>query len=163
MLFRSSTKDKRMLARVGIEIPDGYHVDLQDLFQLEPKWDDKVGKGTMAEVIIDKEYGTIKDQFPKERDNYWECKPLEKINLKYAALGAYVSYEMYRRMKEMDYGQRHILATPVRFVCTCCDASVEGTSRTIHPIWPLKKVHWPDIPISSEEGEANIRSWDYSG
>ena len=26
--------DKRMLARAGIEIPDEYHVDLQDLFQL---------------------------------------------------------------------------------------------------------------------------------
>ena len=80
-------KDKRMLARAGIEIPDKYHVDLQDLFQLKPEWDDKVGKSRMAEVIVDKEYGTIKDQFPKERDNYWECKPLDKINLKYAALG----------------------------------------------------------------------------
>ena len=37
----------------------------------------------------------MKQDFPSARHDYWEEKPLSDINLKYAAIDAYVSYELY--------------------------------------------------------------------
>ncbi|KAM0850176.1 hypothetical protein ACQ4PT_053252 [Festuca glaucescens] len=103
--------DKRVLGLAGIKILDEYHVDIQDVFKIDSGYDIRDAMGKLVEVIINESYMTMKDKFPKDRHNYWEWKPLEKINLHYAAIDGYVSYELYRRIKDLKHGQRHIQAS----------------------------------------------------
>jgi hypothetical protein len=94
--------------------------------------------GDLAKAIIDKSYGDTKN-VPNDRQNYWEWKPLAKINLDYAAIDAYVSYELYRRIKTINYGQRHIQAIPVQVVCPSCMRVVESLTRNKCPQWHEEK------------------------
>ena len=78
------------------EIPDEYHVDLQDVFKMNNV--ERSGMATMAAELIDESYGTMKTKFKKDRHRLWEKNPLDKINREYAAKDAFVSYELYRIM-----------------------------------------------------------------
>uniref|UniRef100_A0A8I6YB11 3'-5' exonuclease domain-containing protein n=1 Tax=Hordeum vulgare subsp. vulgare TaxID=112509 RepID=A0A8I6YB11_HORVV len=62
----------------------------------------------MAVALIDEEYGDIKTNFPKSQHKLWEKTPLDRINIEYAAKDAYVSYELYRKIRVVNYGQRHL-------------------------------------------------------
>ena len=62
----------------------------------------------MAVALIDEEYGDMKTSFPKYQHKLWEKGPLDDINIEYAAKDAYVSYELYRKIRVVNYGQRHL-------------------------------------------------------
>uniref|UniRef100_A0A8I6XUJ1 3'-5' exonuclease domain-containing protein n=1 Tax=Hordeum vulgare subsp. vulgare TaxID=112509 RepID=A0A8I6XUJ1_HORVV len=62
----------------------------------------------MAVALIDEEYSDMKTNFPKSQHKLWEKAPLDHINIEYAAKDAYVSYELYRKIRVVNYGQRHL-------------------------------------------------------
>ena len=70
----------------------------------------------LAEHIIDSSYGAIKQNFPSGRHDYWEEKPLSDINLKYAAIHAYVSYELYVCIR---FFQRSLVVPAKEVNCPC--------------------------------------------
>ena len=68
----------------------------------------------MAAVVIDEdEYADMKTRFPKEQHKLWEKTPLDASNIEYAAIDAYVAYEVYRKIRIVNYGQRHLVPPPV--------------------------------------------------
>ena len=67
----------------------------------------------MAAAVIDEEYADMKTKFPKDGQKVWEKTPLDAINIEYAAIDAYVAYELYRRIGIFNYGQRHLVPPPV--------------------------------------------------
>jgi hypothetical protein len=96
----------------NIEIPIEYHIDLQDLFQLER---DRTGMADMAAALIDMSYKGMKKEFPSVQHKFWEKNPLDEINLEYAARDGFVAYKLYHIIRLCNYGQRHRLppqATP---------------------------------------------------
>ena len=95
------TNDKiKMMHTWGIEIPADCHIDLQDLIQL--RYPEKTGMADMAAVLIDQEYAGMQKKFPKKQHKLWEKNPLDRINLNYAAIDAYVSFELYRQYSSED-------------------------------------------------------------
>ena len=62
----------------------------------------------MAVALIDEEYGNMKTSFSKSQHKLWEKAPLDRINIEYAAKDAYVSYELYRKIRVVHHGQRHL-------------------------------------------------------
>jgi DNA polymerase elongation subunit (family B) len=105
------TNDKIKMRRTwGIEIPAACHIDLQGKFRLEH---DKTSMANMAAAVIDEEYADMKTKFPKDQHKEWEKTPLDAINIEYAAIDAYVAYELYRKIGIVNYGQRHLVPPPV--------------------------------------------------
>ena len=66
----------------------------------------------VAANIIHSSYTSMKTKFPSTRHKHWGDMPLAPINLQYAAVDAYVSYEIICRVTVVNQGQRHLL-TPV--------------------------------------------------
>uniref|UniRef100_A0A8I6Y4W0 3'-5' exonuclease domain-containing protein n=1 Tax=Hordeum vulgare subsp. vulgare TaxID=112509 RepID=A0A8I6Y4W0_HORVV len=100
------TNDKlKMRYSFGIEIPTGCLIDLQTVFRLRHV---RTSMAHMAVALIDEEYGDMKTSFPKSQHKLWEKAPLDHINIEYAAKDAYVSYELYRKIRVVNYGQRHL-------------------------------------------------------
>uniref|UniRef100_A0A8I6XI71 3'-5' exonuclease domain-containing protein n=1 Tax=Hordeum vulgare subsp. vulgare TaxID=112509 RepID=A0A8I6XI71_HORVV len=95
----------KMRHNFGIEIPAGCLVDLQTVFRLQHE---RTSMAHMAVALIDEEYGDMKTSFPKSQHKLWEKGPLDPINIEYAAKDAYVSYELYRKIRVVNYGQRHL-------------------------------------------------------
>uniref|UniRef100_A0A8I6WNG8 3'-5' exonuclease domain-containing protein n=1 Tax=Hordeum vulgare subsp. vulgare TaxID=112509 RepID=A0A8I6WNG8_HORVV len=95
----------KMRHSFGIEIPAGCLVDLQTIFRLRH---DRTSMAHMAVALIDESYGDMKTSFPKCQHKLWEKGPLDDINIEYAAKDAYVSYELYRKIRVVNYGQRHL-------------------------------------------------------
>ena len=96
------TNDKiKMMSTWGIEIPADCHIDLQDLIQF--RYAEKTGMADMAAVLIDPEYAGMKKKFPKEQHWFWEKNCLDRINLDYAAIDAYVSFELYPIYSSEDF------------------------------------------------------------
>uniref|UniRef100_A0A8I6ZF58 3'-5' exonuclease domain-containing protein n=1 Tax=Hordeum vulgare subsp. vulgare TaxID=112509 RepID=A0A8I6ZF58_HORVV len=95
----------KMRHNFGIEIPAGCLVDLQTVFRLRH---DMTSMAHMAVALIDEEYGYMKTSFPKSQHKLWEKAPLDPINIEYAAKDAYVSYELYRKIRVVNYCQRHL-------------------------------------------------------
>jgi len=62
----------------------------------------------MAVALIDDSYADMKTNFPKSQQKLWGKGPLDDINIEYAAKDAYVSYELYRKIRVVNYGQRHL-------------------------------------------------------
>ena len=95
----------KMRHSFGIEIPAGCLVDLQTIFMLRH---DRTLMAHMTVALIDESYGDMKTSFPKSQHRLWEKGPLDDINIEYAAKDAYVSYELYRKIRVVNYGQRHL-------------------------------------------------------
>uniref|UniRef100_A0A8I6YS36 3'-5' exonuclease domain-containing protein n=1 Tax=Hordeum vulgare subsp. vulgare TaxID=112509 RepID=A0A8I6YS36_HORVV len=95
----------KMRHSFGIEIPAGCLVDLQTIFKLRHE---RTSMAHMAVALIDESYGDMKTIFPKYQHKLWEKGPLDDINIEYAAKDAYVSYELYRKIRVVNYGQRHL-------------------------------------------------------
>uniref|UniRef100_A0A8I6Y7J6 3'-5' exonuclease domain-containing protein n=1 Tax=Hordeum vulgare subsp. vulgare TaxID=112509 RepID=A0A8I6Y7J6_HORVV len=95
----------KMRYSFGIEIPTDCLVDLQTVFRLRH---DRTSMAHMAVALIDEEYGDMKTSFPKSKHKLWEKAPLDPINIEYAAKDAYVSYELYRKIRVVNYSQRHL-------------------------------------------------------
>ena len=99
MKFASVDKrgDKRAMFRSwSIKIPDEFHVDLQDLFQYKGHY--RTGMSVMASILIDDSYGQMKVKFPEKQHDFWEKQPLDSVNIEYAAVDGFVSYELYRKI-----------------------------------------------------------------
>ena len=47
-----------------VEIPNEYHVDIQELFRLDNKI--RTGMAPMAAELLDESYGTMKSNLPKD-------------------------------------------------------------------------------------------------
>ena len=56
----------------------------------------------MAAAYIHEDYGDMKTTFPKRQHRAWQKNPLDRINLDYAAVDAYVSFELYRIYSSED-------------------------------------------------------------
>jgi len=54
----------------------------------------------MARVMIHPKYADMKKGFPSEQHDFWEKNQLDWINLEYAAIDAYVAFELYRQYLE---------------------------------------------------------------
>jgi len=101
------SNDKIKMSRTwGIEIPAECHIDLQSKFRLEY---DKTSMADMAAALIDEDYADMKRKFPKSQHKLWEKTPLDPINIEYAAIDGYISYELYRKIRIFEYGQRHLV------------------------------------------------------
>jgi hypothetical protein len=62
----------------------------------------------LAVAIIDRSYGSMKNDFLPGYHDYCEWKPFTApLHLPYAAKDAYVSYEMYWRILTMKDGLHH--------------------------------------------------------
>ena len=85
-----------MMHTCNIEIPEECYIDLQDLIHFDEQ-DGKTGMADMAAAYIHEDYAGMKTTFPKRQHMCWQKNPLDWINLDYAAVDAYVSFELYRK------------------------------------------------------------------
>ena len=86
------TNDTIMLSRALIKIPEGHHIDIQNLYKIK-SYPAKDGMGDLAAEIIDKSYEKLKKLKRLDHD-YWEWKPMSQVRLEYAARDAYMAYEL---------------------------------------------------------------------
>ena len=68
-------QDRIMLGHVNIIIPEQFHIDIQDLFKSEDRFEytppyDKDGMGSLAATIIDRARGKLKNDFPCNGHHY---------------------------------------------------------------------------------------------
>ena len=80
-----------------MQIPREYYVDLQDEY-FKYTGHERAGMGTMAQRLIDSSYGDMKKKFHHHRHRLWGDFPLPKMNIDYAAIDAWVSYKLYRKI-----------------------------------------------------------------
>jgi len=80
-----------------MKIPREYYVDLQDEY-FKYTGHERAGMGTMAKRLIDSWYGDMKKKFHHDRHRMWGVIPLPQMNIEYAAIDAWVSYELYRKI-----------------------------------------------------------------
>ena len=110
-------RDRRVLARAHMLIPDEYHVDIQDVFKIKGTGpDDRDGMADLAAMIIDESYEDMKKNFTSADHDYWEWKPLSPLHLEYAARDGFVSYELFKRIVTMNEG----LLKGNGQMCPCC-------------------------------------------
>ena len=79
-----------------IEIPEDHYIDLQDLMHFEEKEGGKTGMAQMATAYIHQRYEEMKTKFKKSNHAKWGKCPLDSTNLHYAAIDAYVAFELFR-------------------------------------------------------------------
>ena len=82
--------------RLGIVIPEDHYIDLQDLIHFADLNRPKTGMTLMTTAFIHGGYETMKTDFPSKNHWLWEKNPLDWTNITYAAIDAYVSYELFR-------------------------------------------------------------------
>ena len=80
-----------------MKMPKNYYVDLQDEY-FKITGIDRAGMSTMATRLIDPWYNDMKKKFHHKQHKRWGVIPLDKINLEYAAIDAWVAYELYRKI-----------------------------------------------------------------
>jgi len=61
----------------------------------------------MAVALIDDHYADMKTKLHSHQE--WETTPLHGSNIEYAAIDAFVAYELYRMIRIMNYGHRHLV------------------------------------------------------
>ena len=106
--------DSRRFARDGIKIPEHNWIDIQDMINLN-------GPGNRNTSSHDQ----------------WECMPLPQVNLRYAAIDGYVSFELYRRLKKINDGQRQAQPIPREVVCPDCKEAARLAA--LPPAWRDEK------------------------
>ena len=94
----------KMRKSFNIEIPAAFHIDIQDIFR--PRNQQRTSMVHMAVDLIDDYYADMKTKI--NNHNEWEMTPLRGKNIEYAAVDAYVAYELYRVIRVVNHGQRHI-------------------------------------------------------
>ena len=104
--------DRRAMARSwdDFQITEAYHVDIQMLYQVDGvEWS---GMASLAAELISYHYTKMKVELPSKHHGLWEESPLHEVNLHYAAVDGYVSYELYRKIKRIKMGlQLHLQPT----------------------------------------------------
>ena len=109
----------------GFTILAAKHVDLQKLFRVDNH--EKTDMAKMATAIIDPTfYVNMKDNFDDARHEKWHITPLDQENTNYAAVDAYVSYELYRRIVLYRQGTCHL---QVQQACPRCEARSSGAGK----------------------------------
>jgi hypothetical protein len=93
--------------------------------------------GDLAAAIIDPSYKDMKTKFPTSSHDQWECMPLPQVNLRYAAIDGYVSFELYRRLKKINDGQRQAQPIPREVVCPDCKEAARLAA--LPPAWRDEK------------------------
>ena len=100
------TNDRTVMQRTwGFKIPADYHTDLQHRYQKDGQV--KTGMPTMAADLIDLHYATMKTNFHHKRHGYWDVIPLPGVNIDYAAVDGFVSYELNRLLDLYEKGTSH--------------------------------------------------------
>ena len=99
--------DRRVLGLEKLYTPPANHVDIQDMYWKKGLGGPKAGMATMAAKLIDPKFGDMKKQFKEDKKNrvghkYWECKPLSMLNMEYAAMDGYITYELYNLISQMS-------------------------------------------------------------
>lgn len=120
-------KDRKLLDKEWLYIPDGKHIDLQDMFMLPGR--PRTGMADMAEKLIHPKYAGMKTRFVTDYEKrqghyFWEYKPLADMNLEYAATDAYVTYELCRIVTTVNQGRGQLM-TPF---CACVTYNGAGSS-----------------------------------
>ncbi|KAK1696532.1 hypothetical protein QYE76_013229 [Lolium multiflorum] len=87
----------KLLYKQWLYIPPGKHLDLQDMLNI-PGYGNRDGMATMSSELIHPKYAGMKEKFVHDYDkfeghNFWEFKPLSDMNLEYASIDGYVTYE----------------------------------------------------------------------
>jgi hypothetical protein len=94
------------LAAHGIKIPKNNWIDIQDLINFNGPGR-RTGMADLAAVLIDPSFKNMKDNFSNSSHDDWEVQPLPAVNLRYAAIDGYVSYELHMRLTKINEGQHH--------------------------------------------------------
>ena len=87
----------------GFEIPDNFHVDIQDIYYIKGSTE-RSGMAGLAGEIIDETYKNMKSKLPPKGHNQWEKQPLDEDNLRYAAIDGFVAFELYRNIQNRQKG-----------------------------------------------------------
>ncbi|KAK1653781.1 hypothetical protein QYE76_071586 [Lolium multiflorum] len=103
--------DTKVLRAAGLPVPEERHIDIQDIFKI--KGQPQAGMADLAAKLIDPKFANMKKEFKynrrrKEGHDFWECKPLSWMNLEYAAIDGYLSYEIYNKIYTVNEGQAHL-------------------------------------------------------
>ena len=80
----------------ALPISEDHYIDLQDLIHFDEKEGEKTGMAQMATAFIHQGYEEMKKKFKKFNHTKWGNCPLDKTNLHYAAIDAYVAFELFR-------------------------------------------------------------------
>jgi hypothetical protein len=85
----------------------------------------------LAAKLIDPKFANMKKDFKynrlrKEGHGFWECKPLSWMNLEYAAIDGYLSYEIYNKIYTVNEGQAHLQRSDR--ICPRCKNQDESSS-----------------------------------
>ena len=124
--------DSIRLAKDGITIPEHKWIDIQDMINYNGPGK-RTGMGDLAAAIIDPSYKNMKNEFPTKSHNHWEWQPLPEVNLRYAAIDGYVSFELYRRLNKINEGQRQAQQIPREVVCPDCKEAARLAN--LPPAW----------------------------
>ena len=65
---------------------------------------------SLATRILDESDDKMKEDFPMNRHDFLDEWPLSDINLKYAAIDAYMTYQLY---KKIHFFQRYLVFCPI--------------------------------------------------
>jgi hypothetical protein len=87
----------------------------------------------LAAKLIDPKFANMKKEFKynrrrKEGHDFRECKPLSWMNLEYAAIDGYLSYEIYNKIYTVNEGQAHLQRSD--HICPRCKNKDESSSMT---------------------------------
>ena len=86
----------KMKHTLDIEIHEDHYIDLQDLIHFDEQDGEKTGMAHMATAFIHQRYEEMKKKFDKRNHAKWGKCPLDSTNLHYAAIDAYVAFELFR-------------------------------------------------------------------
>ena len=106
----------------------------------------------LAAIIIGESYRKMKTNFPSTQHHCWEKQPLDPINLEYAAVDGFVAYDLYRRIKLMMKGLRHLqpkLQMKAEY-CPSCVSKIQEAKRSRN-----KPLVWDDPDEAWKAGGAN--------
>ena len=160
--------DRRAMERSwSIEIPFQFDVELQDLFRHKNRC--RTGMSTMATILIDDSYSDMKTKFDEKQHKLWEKQPLDDVNIHYAAVDGFVSYELYRKINDVMNAQVHLKPKepkppkPVPHYCPRCVQEIEEAKerRRKRAAWEGPDAGWKDN--SWQEGSSNTWGWHSSG
>ncbi|KAK1661345.1 hypothetical protein QYE76_049504 [Lolium multiflorum] len=123
--------DTKVLRAAGLPVPEERHIDIQDIFKI--KGQPQAGMADLAAKLIDPKFANMKKEFKynrrrKEGHDFWECKPLSWMNLEYAAIDGYLSYEIYNKIYTVNEGQAHLQRSD--HICPRCKNQDESSSMT---------------------------------
>jgi len=99
-------RDIEMLEKSGLFVHN--FVDIQGKWRVPEAWKELDSLADVAELIIDEDYGTMKDGFSFDDHCQWAFYPLSLKHINYAAIDAFASYDIWRRMTVFKSGFKRL-------------------------------------------------------